>query len=230
MGRLKRESLTGLAELGARLRGIREAAGLSQMKVAGLMGFNPTHGYKYILKLEKGTVPNPTLRTIIGFLEVCGADWADLLPGLPHAGFKSGARPRPEPGGESPPAAAPAPAARPRPRDPRPLRVRLRAERLAERERRAQTLWNAIARTETAVTRLLRERHLLPGRRREYLAFIRPCCSTLQSLEQARPRVIESETARLVATAARSDLDPAVLTEVVRLCRESLAAIGTAGT
>ena len=47
------------------------------------MGFNPTHGYKYILKLEKGTVPNPTLRTIVGYLEACGAGWPDVVDVMP---------------------------------------------------------------------------------------------------------------------------------------------------
>ncbi len=67
MGRKKHEALNGLAELGDQLRSIRLKADLSQMRVSELMGFNPTHGYKYILKLEKGTVPNPTLRTVISY-------------------------------------------------------------------------------------------------------------------------------------------------------------------
>ncbi|MFO7674905.1 MAG: helix-turn-helix transcriptional regulator [bacterium] len=225
MGRLKRESLTGLAEFGARLRALREQAGLSQMKVAELMGFNPTHGYKYIIKLEKGTVPNPTLRTVVGFLEVCGADWADIAAALPHAGYKSGARPRPAPG--KVPEPEPAPPPKSRPRDPRPLRVRLRAERIAERERLTQALYGAVARAEVAVTRLLRERRLLSSEHRRYLALVRPCCTLLQSLAQARPRAVENEIGRFVAPALAAGLDRALVEAIIRLCRESVAASGT---
>ncbi|MFO7639261.1 MAG: helix-turn-helix transcriptional regulator [bacterium] len=233
MGRLKRESLTGLPRLGARLREIREAAGLSQTKVAELMGFNPTHGYKYILKIEKGTVPNPTLRTIVSFLEVCGADWPGLADALPHAGFKSGARPRPTEPPE--PTARPAAPARPatgaparcRRRDPRPLRVRLRDERLAERERRAQELWTAVNRAESAAGQLLRSAAPRTGRHREYLAFVRPCCATLQAFASARPKVIENELSRLTDAAVKAGLDRALLAEITRLCRESLAAAGS---
>ncbi|HDQ99067.1 MAG TPA: XRE family transcriptional regulator [candidate division WOR-3 bacterium] len=233
MGRLKRERLDGLAEFGARLRELREAAGLSQMKVSELMGFNPTHGYKYILKLEKGSVPNPTLRTIISFLEVCGRDWTDVADALPHAG-----RRKAEPG--KPPARpveVPAPPARaqaggPARRDPRPLRVRLRAERIAGRERRAAELWQAVTRTEAAVTRLFRSGSFVkPGTRtakleRSYAGFIRPCCATLQAYARARPRMVENEVSKLVEPAVESGLDRTLLEEIVRLCREHLSGDG----
>ncbi len=74
--------LEGLAELGSKLRELRLNAGISQMKLAEILGLNPTHGYKYILRLEKGLVPNPTLRTITGYLHACNAGWqaiADII-------------------------------------------------------------------------------------------------------------------------------------------------------
>lgn len=74
--------LEGLAELGSKLRQLRLNAGISQMKLAEILGLNPTHGYKYILRLEKGLVPNPTLRTITGYLHACNAGWqaiADII-------------------------------------------------------------------------------------------------------------------------------------------------------
>ena len=248
MGRLKRESLTGLTGLGERLREIRMAAGLSQMRVAELMGFNPTHGYKYILKLEKGSIPNPTLRTVVSFIEVCGADWPDLVHALPHANFLGGrirtegggtdwrkgedGRERTEGGGtegrgrkredRSPFPSLPSPSpASPRPRDPRPLRVRLREERIARREQEAQALWNAVSRTEEAAAGLLRTPAKSPDRSREYRSFIRLCCTTLHAYASARPRAIENELARLTERAARSGLDRTVLEDLARLCRES---------
>ena len=54
MGRKVRPALHGLEAMGARLKRIRMQSGLSQMKVARLIGFDPSHGYKYILRLEKG--------------------------------------------------------------------------------------------------------------------------------------------------------------------------------
>ncbi|MGQ9708006.1 MAG: helix-turn-helix domain-containing protein, partial [bacterium] len=79
----KRLQLQGLDVLGSRLRELRLRAGISQMKLAEILGLNPTHGYKYILRLEKGLVPNPTMRTITGYLIACGASWQELAAVLP---------------------------------------------------------------------------------------------------------------------------------------------------
>lgn len=70
--------LEGLEELGSKLRELRVRAGISQMKLAEILGLNPTHGYKYILRLEKGLVPNPTIRTITGYLTACNAGWQEI--------------------------------------------------------------------------------------------------------------------------------------------------------
>ncbi len=74
----RKPRLEGLIELGSKLRELRLTAGISQMKLAEILGLNPTHGYKYILRLEKGLVPNPTLRTITGYLHACNAGWQDI--------------------------------------------------------------------------------------------------------------------------------------------------------
>src|SRR5512136_2934823 len=86
MGRKARPAMRGLGALGARLKQIRQQSGLSQMKLAKLIGFDPAHGYKYILRLEKGQVPNPTLRTIAACLEACGAKWQAIVDVLPATG------------------------------------------------------------------------------------------------------------------------------------------------
>lgn len=83
MGRKRHEKLTGLTRLGTRLRELRQRAGLSQMQLAARMGFISTHGYKYIFRLEKGLVPNPTLRTIAAYLNGCSATWQEVVDVLP---------------------------------------------------------------------------------------------------------------------------------------------------
>ncbi len=120
MGRKRHEKLAGLVELGNRLKELRQRAGLSQMQIAARMGFTSTHGYKYIFRLEKGLVPNPTLRTIAFYLHGCSATWqdvVDVLPGnipVPHEKKSEKQQPVSEP--KSVP---------PRTEDRRPLRLKI---------------------------------------------------------------------------------------------------------
>jgi len=230
MGRKKHEALNGLAELGDRLRSVRQKAGLSQMRVSELMGFNPTHGYKYILKLEKGTVPNPTLRTIISYLEACGAGWTEVMDAMPGsaagsapAGSKSQlpVRQSKRPGRARKKAPAPEP---PRRRDPRPLRVRLRAERMAERSRQTRNLWAVVARTEDAVRRLLVSRRVLTSAHHDYLVLVRTVCSTLDAFGTARPRVLDAKLERAIDAAAERNLDRDILLEIATICRQGMKA------
>lgn len=231
MGRKKHEALSGLAELGDRLRSVRLKAGLSQMRVSELMGFNPTHGYKYILKLEKGTVPNPTLRTIISYLEACGAGWTEVMDAMPGsaagpapAGPKSQppAKHSKKPGRAKKKPAAPEP---PRRRDPRPLRVRLRAERMAERSRQTRNLWAVVARTEDAVRRLLISRRVLTSAHHDYMALVRTICSTLDAFGTARPGVLDAKLERAIVAAAERDLDRDILLEIATVCRQGMKAV-----
>ena len=232
MGRKKHEALNGLAELGDRLRSVRQKAGLSQMRVSELMGFNPTHGYKYILKLEKGTVPNPTLRTIISYLEACGAGWTEVMDAMPG----SAAGPAPAESKSQPPAKqskkpgrakkkTPAPEPSPRRRDPRPLRVRLRAERMAERSRQTRNLWAVVARTEDAVQRLLVSRRVLTSAHHDYLALVRTVCSTLDAFGTARPRVLDAKLELAIDAAAERNLDRDILLEIATICRQGMKAV-----
>ena len=227
MGRKKHEPLNGLAGLGDRLRSIRLKAGLSQMEVSRLMGFNPTHGYKYILKLEKGTVPNPTLRTIVGYLEACGAGWPDVVDVMPGSTGPAPAGPKPQPSKKRPeqPEKKKRTPGPPRHRDPRPLRVRLRAERMAKRSRQTRNLWTVVARTEEAVRRLLVSRRLLTGTHRDYLALVRTICAMLDAFGTARPGVLDTKMERAVAAAAERNLDRNVLREIVTICRQNMKAI-----
>ena len=59
MGRKARPAMAGLEELGFRLKDLRTKAGISQMELSRRIGFDPTHGYKYILRLEKGLSAQP---------------------------------------------------------------------------------------------------------------------------------------------------------------------------
>ncbi len=224
----QRRRLLGLDPLGERLRQLREKAGLSQMNLAGKMGFNPTHGYKYILRLEKGQVPNPTLRTLVGYIEACGATWADVADVLPRSGppgigpaAVAAAKRKARPDASRPPKPSAAPSKRP-PADPRPLRVRLRSELIARRSERADYYWQEVTRAEQEVTRMLQTRRVLSSAHHDYVAFVRPCCSVLQAFADARPQVIDRELARLVERTAAQGLDEGILGLVKDICLRHL--------
>ncbi len=233
MGRKRRGKLKGLAELGARLKELRQKAGLSQMKLAGKMGFNPTHGYKYVFRLEKGLVPNPTLRTITSFLEACEAGWQDIVDLLP-----SSADPAPETGKARParkhgrkkgrpPFPKPAPRKEPaRPRDSRPLRIRLRSQLLAERAERTRNFWKGVEQAEQATSRLLRSMRMVSSEQHDYLAFVRTCCSIINAFSPAQAKAAEREIVAAVQSAVTKGLDRNVLLRVKAICLERLTAKG----
>jgi transcriptional regulator with XRE-family HTH domain len=243
MKRSEGRVLEGLDRLGERLRAVRLRSRLSQMKLAELMGFNPTHGYKYILRLEKGNVPNPTFRTVASFLRCCGASWeevSDVLPKLAGA---------PRPMARRPPAAS-APAVRraaspkgtvkpmrhveksteapatpaPGRRNGRPLRMRLRSDLVAERARRASSFWSRVDEVQTEVTEMLRAAKVLSSERHPYVAFVRPCCSTINAYSSARRSMVERRLDELVAEEASKGRDRVWLVRVKSLCIESLLA------
>lgn len=242
MKRSERRALDGLDRLGERLRTVRLRAGLSQMKLAGLMGFNPTHGYKYVLRLEKGNVPNPTFRTIVSFLAGCGAGWedvSDVLPDLARAP-ESIARPargrttaarratsakstetpvRAKTGAQE---AAPKPASKRR--DSRPLRLKLRSDLVAERARMASSFWARVDEVQGRVTEMLRTARMLSSERHPYVAFVRPCCSIINAYSSARRSMVERKLDDLVAEEEAKGRDRGWLVRVKSLCIESLLA------
>jgi transcriptional regulator with XRE-family HTH domain len=231
MGRKARPAMRGLAALGGRLKQIRQQSGLSQMKLAKLIGFDPAHGYKYILRLEKGQVPNPTLRTVAAYLEACGTGWQAVVDELPSTGtvsasplFPSARSPRLVPGsmtlGPRPqsPALTSLSRASSRRKDSRPLREQLRSRRLEQRELRTHRFWAGVKQAEEEIGALLDSLHLSSVRRRAYLAFARACCSTIDAFEAARPGTLERELVRLAQPATGQGLDQKVLVQIQSLC------------
>jgi DNA-binding XRE family transcriptional regulator len=231
MGRKVRPAMQGLEALGARLKQIRTQAGLSQMKLARLIGFDPAHGYKYILRLEKGQVPNPTLRTIAACLEACGAMWqavADVLPStgtvltparrLPSAGsvWRSGSMtngPRPASSVRTP-----SPPPPPRRKDSRPMREQLRSRRIEQRELHTSRFWSGARQVDESTTALLRSRRVPSSQHRAYLSFARACCSTVDAFAAARPEVAARELARLIQPAVAQGLDRGILAQIQSTC------------
>lgn len=212
-----------MIELGTRLREVRTRAGISQIKLSQQIGFGKAHGYKYIYRLEKGLVPNPTLRTVAAFLEACRAGWNDLLDVLPLAG--SGAHPDAvEAGTQAEPDSTPViiepqpPPAAARPRDGRPAREHLRQRRIAEHADHARSFWERAARAEERVRSLLLAAHLPPSAQRAYLAHCRSVCAALDATAAARAGAARIELTRLRKTAVESGLDPATIDLVDTAC------------
>lgn len=64
------------------LKKLREQAGLSQAEVAERMGLSRKSGYKYIYRLEKGLIKNPSLLTILNYLDAIGVRWPTFFTEL----------------------------------------------------------------------------------------------------------------------------------------------------
>jgi transcriptional regulator with XRE-family HTH domain len=253
MGRKIRPALHGLEAMGARLKQIRAESGLSQMKLAKLIGFDPAHGYKYILRLEKGQVPNPTLRTVAACLEACGAKWQAIVDVLPATGtvvapgsssvvrrpsstVPSPDRPQPVTPGPTPstPQSAiekrepeiPAP---PRRRDSRPMREQLRSRRIEEHEIHSRRFWSGVKRVDEATTELLHSQRVPSSLHRAYLSFARSCCSTIDAFAAARPELAERELAKLVEPAVTQGLDRGILAQIQSACTRVLGSQSNPG-
>ena len=235
MGRKARPAMRGLEALGASLKQIRQQADLSQMKLAKLIGFEPAHGYKYILRLEKGQVPNPTLRTIAACLEACGAAWqavVDVLPAtgtvIPPAPPQSSIANRKS---ENPVPPSPAPestidnrqspiASPPRRKDSRPMREQLRSRRIEQRELHTRRFWSGVKHADETTGALLHSLRVPSPLHRAYLSFARACCSTIDAFETARPEVVERELAKLVQPATAQGLDRKILAQIQSTCTQ----------
>jgi len=229
MGRKARPAMRGLEALGARLRQIRQQAGLSQMKLARLIGFDPAHGYKYILRLEKGQVPNPTLRTIAACLEACGAVWPAVVDVLPATGTVAPPAPSTDSVGGQRPSALPVPQSEienrkseipvpPRRKDSRPMREQLRSRRIEQRELRTRRFWSGAKQADETTGALLHSLRVPSALHRAYLSFARACCSTIDAFEAARPEVVERELAKLIQPATTQGLDRRILAQIQSAC------------
>jgi transcriptional regulator with XRE-family HTH domain len=233
MGRKVRPALHGLEAMGARLKQIRTQSGLSQMKLAKLIGFDPAHGYKYILRLEKGQVPNPTLRTIAACLEACGVKWQAVADVLPATGAVSvptlrswsigpSSYPGPMTTGPRPRSSArkPSPPPPPRRKDSRPMREQLRSQRIEQRELRTRRFWSGARQADEATAALLHSLRVPSSLHRAYLSFARACCSTIDAFATARPEVAERELARLIQPAVSQGLDRKILAPIQSACTQ----------
>jgi transcriptional regulator with XRE-family HTH domain len=236
MGRHAHPALAGMDRLGQRLRELRSEAGISQTELARRLGFDPTHGYKYVLRLERGLVPNPTLRTLTGFLAACGVSWDRIVEVLPQttAPASSG-----EPQPDKPPVSE---SQRPalesavvqdatlvsRRRDRRPLRERLRAERIAERQQRDRAYWSTVARVEARVRSLLRAARVRFRSEAAYLAFARTCCGLLGN-EAVKPDMTERELTRQAQAAVQSGLERSLVQQIHSVCLDAFRPSGATG-
>lgn len=194
------------------------------MELAKAIGFNPTHGYKYILRLEKGLVPNPTLRTIANILDATHASWQDLIDVLPHvSGTAESSKRQPvliidtpsRPPGPAPPA--------PAQRGSAPLREWLRRQRHDERHQLSRTHWQRAAGAIEKVEQLLAGRPEISARRREYLVFLRKTLATMTAVLSTRPQLLEKALTGILEEAAAQQLDRRLLSEIQQVCREAMS-------
>ncbi|MFO7650329.1 MAG: helix-turn-helix transcriptional regulator, partial [bacterium] len=66
------------ASLGARLRGLRERVGLTQLALAVAMGRQGKGWHVWVSRLELGKYPNPALALIADYLRACRASISDI--------------------------------------------------------------------------------------------------------------------------------------------------------
>ncbi|MEO0085175.1 MAG: helix-turn-helix transcriptional regulator [candidate division WOR-3 bacterium] len=229
MARDPKPQLRKLRELGERLRKLRTRAGISQMELAEAMGFNPTHGYKYVLRLEKGLVPNPTLRTLAGFLRACGAGWNSIVDVLPTLQSDEAAAPSVAAGSEplSPePVETPAQVRRPT-ADSRPMREVLRQQRQEERVARTRDFWNRVGQAEEQAMPLLHGSRLTSATRRALTAFLRALCAVINSASERKVDP-SAELEKLMQSAQASGLDHRLLIQVRDICISVFGRVGSA--
>jgi len=75
-------------ELGARLRALRERAGLSQGQLMLLAGRFGKGAGMVASRLERGEIPYPSLGLIVDYLRACGAGFRELADLLGPATMK----------------------------------------------------------------------------------------------------------------------------------------------
>ena len=75
-------------EMAVILKRLRENANLTQKEVASRMGVKTKYGQSLIAQIEIGKVNNPSLRTILDYLRVCGSSWPEFFKELDRIDFK----------------------------------------------------------------------------------------------------------------------------------------------
>lgn len=227
--------LEGLAALGQRLRQLRRSVGLSQMKLSEKLGFNPAHGYKYIVRLEKGQIPNPTLRTIAAVLASCGADWPDIADVLPTvAGISRHQQPRPvqsKPSAEVRQSSASPSAGQnaSKPPEPvssshsrRPARHVLRKHRIERLANDSALYWARTRIVEQRVHNLLDRLHIPPPARTAYIDYTRALSRCLSVA--GTPKLCLGSSSPLsqsqVAGFTELGLDKSIIKDIEAFCTE----------
>ncbi|MEO0073327.1 MAG: helix-turn-helix transcriptional regulator [candidate division WOR-3 bacterium] len=224
MTRTNRRALSHLDELGGRLRSLRIRAGLSQMELARAIGFNPTHGYKYILRLEKGLVPNPTLRTVANILDATHASWQDIVDVLPQvSAVTSPRKENPTVLADSAQRAATQTPPAPSQRGQAPLREWLRQQRLSARQQLSRTHWQRAAAAVSKIEELLAGRPDTSPRRRDYLLFLRKTLSTLTVFLGTRPQLLQQALKQVLEEGTAQQLDRELLSQIQQVCRETVS-------
>jgi transcriptional regulator with XRE-family HTH domain len=212
MAAKKRTRLQGLTPLGAKLRELRLNAGISQMKLAEMLGLNPAHGYKYILRLEKGLVPNPTLRTITGYLKACNAGWQDIADVLTQIDLTETGHTEPEKKPEPVIIAPYLPETAPGTKQFAAVPPAINQTRLSK-----ENFWQLVQKALDRTWSELRTLNLAPNTRRALLTFVRSLCLTITRYP---PRNLESELQRLLDLFILQGLDKNLLTRVQQICIE----------
>uniref|UniRef100_A0A7V3PTD5 XRE family transcriptional regulator n=1 Tax=candidate division WOR-3 bacterium TaxID=2052148 RepID=A0A7V3PTD5_UNCW3 len=216
----KKTKLQGLTALGAKLKELRLAANISQMKLAELLGLNPTHGYKYILRLEKGLVPNPTLRTITGYLKACNAGWQDIADILAQIDLT----PSPEPKAKTQPllVAPYQPGAKASLQDRTGIQIGIEKSRISK-----EKFWQLVQKAIDHAYLELRPLNLSPNHRRAVLTFIRSVCLTIIN---SQPENLNTRLERLINLWVNQGLDKNLLVRLQNSCLKIFAAEETVST
>ncbi|MEO0019798.1 MAG: helix-turn-helix transcriptional regulator [candidate division WOR-3 bacterium] len=213
MGNKKKAKLEGLEALGARLKELRLKSGISQMKLAELLGLNPTHGYKYILRLEKGLVPNPTMRTITGYLNVCGANWQDIADVLPVIGTATAESKQEEKKTAEPVVHLPY---QPEKTKTQPEDKLLLVTGLKKKEASTPDFWQLVAKAQRLSNEVLRLHHLSPTSRRLFYSFVRAVCTVVAQTPQEE--AVPSQLNSLIKQAVKQGLDENLLNRLKTVC------------
>ncbi len=75
-------------KLAEKLKALRKKTDLTQQEVADWVGLKATYGPSFIAHLENGLIPNPSLRTVIDYLRICGVSGFEFFRELAVINFK----------------------------------------------------------------------------------------------------------------------------------------------
>ncbi|MEO0115826.1 MAG: helix-turn-helix transcriptional regulator [candidate division WOR-3 bacterium] len=76
---MAKKSFIFTKEMAEKLKASRRKANLKQREVADLLGLKSKYGRSFIARLENELIRNPSLRTVLDYLRICGASWVEFL-------------------------------------------------------------------------------------------------------------------------------------------------------